>query len=146
MEIIKANIQHAKLLAPLFDAYRVFYRKPSDITAALQFTQQRLTKQDSTIFLALEDSVGVGFTQLYPSFSSLNMQRIFILNDLYVTPDYRKKNIARQLLRTAKQFALANHAIELLLSTEITNEIAQKLYHSEGYIQNTQFLDFSLTL
>ncbi|MEO8402832.1 MAG: GNAT family N-acetyltransferase [Gammaproteobacteria bacterium] len=146
MEIIKANIQHAKLLAPLFDAYRVFYRQTSDPVAALQFTQQRLTKQDSTIFLALKDSVGIGFTQLYPSFSSINMQRIFILNDLYIAPDYRKKNIARQLLRTAKQFALANHAIELVLSTERNNDIAQKLYHSEGYIQNTQFLDFSLTL
>lgn len=90
MNIIKAHIEHLDLIVSLFDAYRMFYRKPSDKEAAKQFLFERLKNRESIIFLALVDNEAVGFTQLYLSFSSVSMQPIYILNDLYVTKEYRK--------------------------------------------------------
>jgi GNAT superfamily N-acetyltransferase len=61
-------------------------------------------KNDSTIFLAEENGNMIGFTQLYPSFSSVSMKRIWILNDLFVAEVYRKQGVAKQLMDTAEAF------------------------------------------
>jgi len=78
-------------LVPLFDAYRVFYRKTSDPELARTFLSERLSRNQSVVFLAMrEDGAAVGFTQLYPSFSSAAAAPVFILNDLFVAPDARR--------------------------------------------------------
>ncbi len=146
MQIITAEISHLPILAPMFDAYREFYQQQAQPEAVRHFLQQRLQNKDSNIFIAMMEYTALGFAQLYPCFSSLGMRRIYILNDLYVAPEYRKQNIGRQLMRAAKEFALNNHATELVLSTEITNSAAQKLYASEGYRKNERFYEYSLNL
>jgi len=148
MQIVAADSSHLSILIPLFDAYRVFYRQQPNPDAVRNFLQQRLNNQESIIFIAMDETnaAAMGFTQLYPCFSSTDMQRIYILNDLYVTPEHRKQNVARELMRTAKEFALKNNAAELVLSTEITNTAAQKLYVSEGYQKNERFFEYSLKL
>ena len=102
MQIIRVQLEHAELIAPLFDAYRQFYKQSSNLAGAREFVTDRLKKNESVIFLAVEkkDSspLGIGFTQLYPSFSSTNMRRLWILNDLYVSPNARKKGIGEALL------------------------------------------------
>ena len=84
MKIVQATIENVKDLAPLFDGYRVFYKQPSDLEKATEFLTQRFQKNDSVIFMAFEGASALGFTQLYPSFSSVSMQRTYILNDLFV--------------------------------------------------------------
>jgi len=42
MEIIRAQTEHADLIAPLFDLYRQFYKAPSDLEASRQFIAERL--------------------------------------------------------------------------------------------------------
>ena len=132
MNIVKAHIEHLELIVPLFDAYRVFYRKPSNKKAAKQFLFERLKNKESIIFLALVDNEAVGFTQLYPSFSSVSMQPIYILNDLYVSTTYRKQGVGVALLNKAKQLCKEQNYIGLGLQTETTNS-AQHLYESLGW-------------
>ena len=132
MNIITTHIEHLDLLVSLFDSYRVFYGKPSDKNAAKQFLFERLKNRDSIIFLALVDNEAVGFTQLYPSFSSVSMQPIYILNDLYVTKEYRKQGIGVALLNKAKQLCREHNCKGLSLQTETTNP-AQHLYESLGW-------------
>jgi NAD(P)-dependent dehydrogenase (short-subunit alcohol dehydrogenase family)/GNAT superfamily N-acetyltransferase len=135
MKIIKAGIAHLHLISSLFNAYRVFYDQPSDISKAFTFIEERLKNNDSIIFLATDynEAEGYGFVQLYPSFTSIGVDRTLILNDLYVKPEHRKKGIARQLLHITKQHAVKNSVHKILLETSISNEIGQKLYESEGY-------------
>ena len=102
MTIIQATIDHLNDLVPLFDAYRIFYRQPSDRKAAKDFLYKRLTKNDSIIYVAFVDKIAVGFTQLFPSFSSVSMQPLYILNDLYVDKEFRKQGIGGALLNKAK--------------------------------------------
>lgn len=132
MNIVKAHIEHLDLIVSLFDAYRVFYRKPSDKDAAKQFLFNRLKNRDSIIYLAFIDDKAVGFTQLYSLFSSVSMQPIYILNDLYVDENFRKQGVGVALLNKAKQLCREQKYKGLGLQTETTNP-AQHLYESLGW-------------
>ncbi len=132
MNIVRAHIEHLDLIVSLFDAYRIFYRQPSDKKTAKQFLFERLKNNDSIIFLAFLNNEAVGFTQLYHSFSSVSMKPIYILNDLYVDTNYRKSGIGAALLNKAKQLCRDNNYKGLGLQTETSNP-AQHLYESLGW-------------
>ncbi len=148
--IRKADLADLPVVAPLFDQYRQFYRQSSNIASAEEFFRQRLERNESVVLLAARaDAVantGVGFVQLYPSFSSIRMSRIWILNDLFVAPKFRKLGVARELLRQTKAFAVQRGASKIALSTARDNHAAQSLYQSEGYRLDSEFLQFSLSL
>lgn len=139
MQIEQATTAHLDLIAPLFDAYRQFYQQAPDLEGARHFAGERLTNNDSAIFIALEAGKGVGFTQLYPSFSSVSMQRLWILNDLFVTPPSRGSGVATALLERARLFALQTGAKGLTLATAPTNTKAQRLYERLGYARDEFF-------
>ncbi len=133
MKVITASILNLEQLVPLFDGYRVFYKQISNPEAARKFLIERLTNQDSAILLCVDNSQkGIGFTQLYPSFSSVSMQRTYILNDLFVVPDARKKGVGEALMECAKQFAIKNGSKGLTLETDVDNP-AQTLYKRLGW-------------
>lgn len=137
----------APLVAPLFDAYRQFYGKPAEPEVALRFVSERLANADSTIFLALGDAgEPLGFTQLYPSFSSVSAARIYILNDLFVAPGARGAGIGRALLDAAAAFGRQEGALRLSLSTARTNGTAQALYEAHGWVRDESFHEYSLKL
>lgn len=146
MEIVLANADHLADVAMLFDHYRVFYGQPSNLYDVHQFLTDRFRNQDSTIFLALDQGAGVGFAQLYPSFSSVSMRRILIVNDLFVLATHRRQGIAKQLMQAAIDYAQKTGAVRLALATQKTNIAAQSLYQSFGCQQDQDFSHFALTI
>ncbi|QDT89268.1 GNAT family N-acetyltransferase [Gimesia algae] len=144
--IRQAVLSDLDALAPLFDSYRQFYGRASDITAAREFLLNRFQQEESVLFLASQEEKRLGFTQLYPSFSSVSLARTFLLNDLFVIPEGRRKGIATRLLSVAADYARGVNAIRLSLSTEVTNATAQALYESAGWKQDTQFLVYHFQL
>jgi hypothetical protein len=83
----RATFDDLDLVAPLFDAYRQFYRKPADLVVAKTFLAERFKNNESIILLATgSDDAVVGFVQMFRSFSSGAAARILILNDLFVVP------------------------------------------------------------
>ncbi|SEV97148.1 Acetyltransferase (GNAT) family protein [Chryseobacterium wanjuense] len=129
----KANIQDVRQLSELFDQYRVFYHKDSDIPAAENFLKERIEKEDSEIFVAENDGKLVGFVQLYPLFSSTRMKRYWLLNDLYVNENHRGKGYSKQLIEEAKELAKSTDACGILLETGKSNDIGNKLYPACGF-------------
>ena len=145
--IRQATIADFDSLVPLFDAYRQFYRKPSDVALAKQFLLERFEHNESIIFIAIDkNGAAVGFTQLFPSFSSVSAARIFILNDLFVSEGTRRKGVAAALLRAAKDFGQMTGAVRLTLSTEVTNSGAQALYELQGWLRQADFHVYNLPL
>jgi GNAT superfamily N-acetyltransferase len=145
--IVRASVEHLDWVAPLFDGYRQFYKHPSNLDGARQFIKDRLIRHESVIFLALlDEDVAVGFTQLYPSFSSTSMQRLWILNDLFVAPKGRRQGIGEALLERARQFAAEDGAKGLMLETAVTNTTAQKLYERLGWKRDTEYYVYNLTI
>ena len=145
IEVRQATIADLNLLVPLFDAYRQFYRQPSEPERARRFLLERFEHNQSVIFLAFQDAA-IGFTQLYPSFSSGAMARIFILNDLFVASEARGRGAGSALLQSAAQYARAVGALRLVLSTEVTNTTAQSVYEHLGWKRDTAFCVYQLAL
>jgi ribosomal protein S18 acetylase RimI-like enzyme len=145
--IKQATIQDIEQIAPLFDAYRQFYGKTSDIALAHSFLFDRLNNKESIIFFAINNTnTALGFTQLYPSFSSTRAARTYILNDLYVAPEMRRTGIATALLEETARFARSSGAARMSLSTALTNISAQKLYESLGWKRDEAFCEYGLLL
>ena len=145
--VVPATPEHVAVLAPLFDAYRVFYKASPDPDGAVRFLEARLNRNESKIFLAFMGPEGrrtpAGFTQLYPSFSSVSMKRLWILNDLFVVPEARRLGVGASLMERARAFAKEDGAKGLTLATQIQNATAQALYAKMGYVQDKQFLHFN---
>lgn len=129
----KATIQDLSQLAELFDQYRVFYRKVSDIPSAEDFLKERIENKDSEIFVAEENGNLVGFVQLYPLFSSTRMKRYWLLNDLYVNKNHRGKGYSKELIEDAKELAKLTKASGVLLETGKSNDIGNQLYPACGF-------------
>ncbi|TAF64592.1 MAG: N-acetyltransferase [Cytophagales bacterium] len=116
IEIVEAGEEYLTEAAKLFDAYRVFYEQNSDIEAVTQFLKARILQKESVLFLARYENEYVGFTQLYPSFTSVGLAPIWILNDLYVAETHRQKGIAQQLIETAANYARKTNRKKLRLA------------------------------
>jgi len=134
MKIIQVQEDQLDQVVELFDAYRVWYGKPSDKATAKNFLGDRIRTQESVVY-ACENEAGklVGFTQLYPLFSSTRMRRMWLLNDLFVAKEFRGQGISKLLIDKAKDLARSTHACGLLLETETTNDIGNRLYPSVGF-------------
>ena len=139
---VRAELDDLEALVPLFDGYRAFYGQKSDPAGARAFLTERIRRGESVIFLAVVDRAVVGFTQLYPLFSSVSMKRLWLLNDLFVAPDARKSGAGRALLERAERWAAETGAKGMTLSTQLTNTTAQRLYESCGWTKDDEFLHY----
>ena len=137
MLIRRAKKKDINQLSILFDKYRIFYKQPSDVGSARSFLKKRMKRKESVIFVAEVRKSLVGFTQLFPIFSSVSMQRTWLLNDLYVDEKARGIGAATALLNAAKEFGVETNAKWLLLQTAADNFTAQKVYEKNGWIKET---------
>ncbi|HKV65858.1 MAG TPA: GNAT family N-acetyltransferase [Rhodanobacteraceae bacterium] len=144
----RATLDDLDALTKLFDGYRVFYKQASDLARARTFIEERLRRDESVIFIARDggNREALGFTQLYPMFSSVSARRIWVLNDLFVAPAARKRGVARALMDRARDFAAEAGALRLILETAEDNRSAQALYESLGYVRESGERHYSLEL
>ncbi|MFC7420143.1 GNAT family N-acetyltransferase [Iodobacter arcticus] len=142
-----ANLDDLNQLAPLFNAYRIFYQQESNLQIAHDFLQQRLALNESVILLASNDEgKGLGFIQLYPSFCSIAAARVWVLYDLFVDESARGMGVSRLLMDKARLHAKQTGAVRLDLSTAYDNHHAQALYESLGYQLDQTYRYYSLEI
>lgn len=148
MRIVQATLEHLDLLTPMFIQYREFYGELPLPDSSRKFLENRLKRQESVIYLALADDEErlLGYCQLYPSFSSLSLKRVWILNDIYVAEDARRQLVADRLLQTAKKMAKDSNAVRLRVATSQNNLAAQKTYESIGFREDQVFKNYTLEL
>ena len=143
-ETRKVTIKDLELVVKLFDKYRVFYGKLSDKQKAEEFISERLKLNDSQIFVAeTDDKELVGFVQLYPIFSSTRMQRLWLLNDLFVAKDHRGKGVSKQLIECSKELCKQTNACGLILETAKTNIVGNQLYPKVGFLLDNEYNYYS---
>lgn len=149
IEIKRIDQNEANLVVGLFNQYRIFYGKFSDLGMAKAFIDARLENNESVIFVALDENNPVGFTQLYPKYSSVGLVKNWILNDLFVNPEYRKQGIGEALIKTVMDFAKGQGAIYVQLETAVDNFTAQSLYEQIGFVKqgpDEEFLLYKIEL
>ena len=139
MIIRRAKKKDIDDLSILFDKYRIFYKQQSAVESARSFLKKRMKRKDSVIFVAEERDELIGFTQLFPIFSSVSMKRTWLLNDLYVNEKSRGIGAATKLLEAARDFGAETRSKWLLLQTAADNFTAQTVYEKNGWIRETDF-------
>ncbi len=145
--IRRAVLADIEALAPLFDAYRQFYALPADPVLAQDYLCDRLRSGESVVFVAGDEAAHpFGFVQLYPTYCSLAAARVFVLYDLWVQPEARRRGVARGLMEAAAAHALGAGAARLDLMTGTDNVAAQRLYEALGWIRDDRFYTYSLRL
>lgn len=142
MTIRQATIQDIEQLSILFDQYRVFYKQPSNIQAATAFLTERFNNNESLVFVAEEGQSLIGFTQLYPVFSSVGLSRTWILNDMFVSETARGSGAADALLQQAQQMGTEQGCRWLMLQTATDNHRAQRVYERNGWKRDDAFFSY----
>ncbi|MDF2857754.1 MAG: family N-acetyltransferase [Neobacillus sp.] len=139
MIIQKATVNDLDSIVELFDLYRVFYEQKSDIDAARLFLEERFRNEESIIFIVKIGEDSVGFVQLYPAFSSVSMRKSWILNDLFVSENYRRKGMGEKLIKTVIDFAVETGVKGVSLETGKGNISAQRLYEKIGFERESNY-------
>lgn len=146
MNILKVTLNELDQVSNLFNQYRMFYGQASNLEGAKEFIKERIENNESVIFLALENNSPAGFVQLYPIFTSVGMNRKWLLNDLYVAEDYRRHGVGKALMNKAKDLAVETRAAGILLETTKDNVKAQALYESLGYEKEDAVYFYNLSI
>ena len=144
LNICLASPSDIETLAVMFDQYRQFYEQKCDLVKATNFIKDRMIGGESIIFIARDNSgVGIGFCQLYPSFCSVEVIKIYVLYDLFVSPSSRRGGVARELLLKAESHATLNKIGRMDLTTARNNISAQALYESLGWVRDEIFYTYN---
>lgn len=168
IEIRQANLNDMTEVSRLFNEYRMFYGQSSDVEGASRFMVERMNNNESIVFIAQcikdrkeragaaqavnegkyneAEGQAAGLVQIYPSYSSVSMGPIWILNDLYVDANYRQQGIARKLMQAVMKQAADHGILRITLSTAVSNQQAQALYESEGYAQDQSFMYYECSV
>ncbi|MHC8344822.1 GNAT family N-acetyltransferase [Pseudomonas sp. RT6P73] len=147
VQVLRVDATHIDKIASLFDAYRGFYGQPSNLQQSRDFIAERIARDESVIFFASGLSGdALGFVQLYPTFSSIDAHRTWLLSDLFTAPVARGQGVGRSLMNAARAFALSTGAKGMVLETATDNFGAQRLYESLGYVRDTGYYTYCLDL
>ncbi|WP_121663527.1 GNAT family N-acetyltransferase [Metabacillus litoralis] len=146
MNILKVTLNELDQVSQLFNQYRMFYGQASNLEGAKEFIKERIENNESVIFLAVESDSPAGFVQLYPIFTSVGMNRKWLLNDLFVAEDYRRHGVGKALMNKAKDLAVETRAAGILLETTKDNVKAQTLYESLGYEKEDAVYFYNLSI
>ncbi|WP_216825383.1 N-acetyltransferase [Kiloniella sp. EL199] len=147
IEILQADTQTIHKVVECFDLYRQFYGQESDLKACEDFLSARQASSESVVFYAQDSERDIlGFTQIYPTFSSVSLRRDLILNDLFVHEKARGQGVARKLLTAARDHGEKVNSKGILLETDILNAKAQALYESFGFERETDHYFYYLTI
>ena len=136
MQVREAKLYDLKNLSVLFNSYRMFYGKESDIRVAEEFLKSRIENKDSKIFICEFNNELSGFVQLYPIFSSTRVSKYWLLNDLFVDINKRGKGYSKLLIKRSKELVIESKACGMMLETEKSNDIGNMLYPSTGFKKN----------
>jgi GNAT superfamily N-acetyltransferase len=139
LTIRQATIQDLSKIVPIFDSYRAYFKQQKDPVRVEQFLFEKFEHMESVIFIAqLEDEV-VGFAQLYPIFSSLTLQRVWLLNDFFIAEEYWGSGVGTQLFAKVKEFTLLTKSKGIELSVEHTNKKAWAFWEKQGFKMDEEF-------
>ncbi|MEY4529595.1 MAG: hypothetical protein RLZZ156_316 [Deinococcota bacterium] len=139
--IRKATLADLEIIVPLFDAYRQFYKQAPDLDGAGAYLKARLENNETTIFIDQNNSA---FALLYDTFSSVPMQRLTILNDLYTKPEARGQGLGTALIQASREHALKMQSVFLRLRTATDNLTAQSVYEKIGFFKDEMYLTYNL--
>jgi ribosomal protein S18 acetylase RimI-like enzyme len=145
LQISPIAIEDIEALVPLVDSYRSFYGQQPSIDTR-QYLTKRIEEGSALGFIARVGGHPAGFTLIYPTFSTVALAPIWLLNDLWVDEKYRRHGIANALLEKAENEARQSGAGRIWLRTALDNRAARALYVRRGWVFDEVFCRYDLVL
>lgn len=142
LSIRQATIHDLPKLVPIFDSYREYFGQRKNPKEAEKFLFEKFEHLESIIFLAEQNSGILGFAQLYPVFSSLTLERVWLLNDFFVAEEYRYRGVGKELFIHIKEFTLLTNAKGIELTVEHSNSSAWKFWERQGFTLDEEFRSY----
>ena len=142
-EISKVTVTDLVELHQLVEKYRAFYKQPEN-DKTLNFLDERIKNQEAVAFIARIEGDAVGFTLLYPTFSTVSLSNIWLLNDLFVIETARGNGVATELMDVAESAAKQAGATRVFLRTANDNLPAQALYEGRNWVKDEVFRRYDL--
>ncbi|MCW9715748.1 GNAT family N-acetyltransferase [Avibacterium sp. 21-594] len=144
MKIFKAEQWNLELLLPLFEQYRLSQGMAENPDRTLAFLTNRIRFSESIFFLAVDaQNQALGFIQLYPRLSSLQLQRYWQLTDIFVLPQQNSTEIYTALIAKAKEFVRYTQSTRLVVEQDPQQ---QSLLEMAGFRANPEKQIFELRL
>ncbi len=144
MKIFKAEQWNLESLLPLFEQYRLSHGMSENPDRTLAFLTNRIRFSESIFFIAVDDTLqALGFIQLYPRLSSLQLQRYWQLTDIFVQSCPYKTEIYAALIAKAKEFVRYTQSTRLVIEQAPQQ---QAMLEAEGFKMNPKKSIFELSL
>lgn len=140
MQIKECEIKDLERLSVIFDNYRQRYKQASAVDKIRAYLAERLENKQTKIYLA-QDELGEinGFSLLYPSFSSIGLAKIWVLNDFFVCSGQNKKLVADSLMQKSLDLCSETGAIRLEVTTRKENHRLHRLYKDFGFERDYKY-------
>jgi GNAT superfamily N-acetyltransferase len=119
-------------LAEMFDQYRVHHGEASDATQSA-WLDENLSPGRLCAFVAECGGKLIGFAITMELPASLRLTHFWQIRDLFVVPTHRRLGVARTLLASVREAAIASGALRLVVQTEDDNDPALRLYTNNGF-------------
>ena len=144
IKIFKAEQWNLEILLPLFEEYRLSQGMAENPDRTLTFLSNRIRFSESIFFLAIDQyQQALGFIQLYPRLSSLQLQRYWQLTDIFVRHSNQSLDIYAALIAKAKEFVSYTQSTRLVIEQD---KQQHHLLEQEGFRLNPKKSVFELNL
>ena len=148
METVRpANIDDlvccAELLGVLFSQEREFTADPAVQRKGLEMIVKK--PETGTVFVYESHGVIQGMVVMLFTISTALGDKVAILEDMVVDPDFRGKGIGASLVRYAVDYAINQGCGRITLLTDNNNEAAHAFYRKHGFTRSDMVVFRKLT-
>jgi ribosomal protein S18 acetylase RimI-like enzyme len=107
MQVCVATRAYLDDLVPMVDAFRQFKGQLSNPTLVRRFMNDRFIRKQSCVLIARNqsDQLALGYAQLYEIHSSITCAPLWLMQDLYVQRQHRRRGVGKTLLAYAEELA-----------------------------------------
>ncbi len=110
---------------------------------------QIMAQEDAAFFLALDGEKAVGFAQCqlrHDYVEGTESSPVGYLEGIYVSEDYRKQGIARELLAACESWAKAKGCAEFASDCELDNTQSLQFHLRMGFVEANRIICFAKKL
>lgn len=148
MAITRVGESDLAEVVPLLGAYLEFYETHREPEAIAAFCRALFAdpEHEGVQLVARDDGgTAVGVATVFWSWSTTQLGRLAIMNDLFVAPEARGRGTAEALIGACHDLAREHGCVALEWQTALDNHRAQKVYERVGG-QRSQWLTYELAV
>lgn len=147
IEIRQATVEDSALILSLVTELAIYEKAENEVIATKSDIENSLFGSDSTTNAVIcnIDNEPIGFAVYFYNYSTWLGKRGLYLEDLYISPKYRRAGAGKALLKHLAQIAISKNCGRFEWSVLDWNEPAIRFYQSIGARSQDEWVAYRLT-